>query len=150
MTDHHDETDVLDVLRKVFDTTDPPPEHVIAHARGVFAWHGIDAELAELVYDSDTLTATQVRGADAARQVTFRAPGLEIEVEVLSERSRLIIGQLVPAQDATIELRHGDQVHSTTADGLGRFSFEGVPSGAIKLTVVTASGARIQTEGLTI
>jgi hypothetical protein len=135
----------------MFEAVDPPPEHVTAHAREAFAWHGIDAELAELVYDSDAAPATAgVRGAADARQMTFRTPGLEIEVEVESEHARIVIGQLVPAQPAEIELRQESRTVRAEADTLGRFSFDGITPGAIKLTVVTESGARIQTEGLAI
>jgi hypothetical protein len=147
----HDERELLDTLRHVLEVVDAPPAHVIANAREAFTWHGVDAELAELVYDSATETAAvAVRSTEASRQVTFRAPGLEIEVEVVSERARIIIGQLVPAQTASIELHEGDSVRTTEADALGRFTFDGVTPGAIKLTVVTAAGATVQTEGLTI
>lgn len=150
MTDDIDR-DLLDTLQHVLELVDAPPEHVVAGAREAFTWHGVDAELAELVYDSVTEEAPlAVRAADVARQVTFRAPGLEIEVEVVSERTRIVIGQLVPAQSASVELRHGETVRTADADALGRFSFDQVPPGAIKLTVATASGATVQTEGLTI
>lgn len=150
MTDH-DERELLDALRRVLEVVDAPPAHVIANAREAFTWHGVDAELAELVYDSATeTTPVEVRSAEASRQVTFRAPGLEIEVEVVSERVRIVIGQLVPAQAAAIELHQGDAVRTTEADVLGRFTFDDVTPGAIKLTVVTAAGATVQTEGLTI
>jgi hypothetical protein len=150
VTDDTERT-ILEALQRVLETVDPPPDHVIANAREAFTWHGIDAELAELVYDSATEPApVAVRTAEAARQVTFRAPGLEIEVEVVSERARIVIGQLIPAQTATVELRRDDETRETTADTLGRFTFTGVTPGAIMLTVVTSSGVVVQTEGLTI
>lgn len=149
--DQVNESDLLQTLQRMFDAVDPPPAHVLAHARDAFAWHGIDAELAELVYDSAaTAVPTGVRGGHDARQMTFRTPGLEIEIEVTSERARIVIGQLVPAQTAVIELRQDGHTLRTEADALGRFSFEGIAPGAIKLTVVTDSGACVQTEGLTI
>lgn len=149
MADHTDDA-VLDALQHVLETVDGPPAHVLEQARGALAWRGIDAELAELVFDSDTAALSGVRGGDAARQITFQAPGLEIEVEVVSERVRTVLGQLVPAQQADVELRHGDRTASATTDVLGRFTFEGIAPGPVKLTVVTASGTRVQTEGLTI
>lgn len=143
--------DVLDALRRALDAVDAPPPHVVANARDAYLWHDIDAELAELVYDSATAArAVGVRSAEAARQVTFRAPGLEIEVEVVSEQARVVVGQLVPPQPAIIELRQGKHTVRVDADPLGRFTFDDVVPGAVKLTVRTASGARIHTEGLTI
>ncbi len=149
MADHTDD-EVLDALEHALAIIDPTPTHVLEQARAALAWHGIDAELAELVFDSDTASLSGVRGGEAARQITFHAPGLEIEVEVVSERARTVLGQLVPAQDAHVELRNTEQVLRTTTDVLGRFTFENVAPGAVKLTVETGDGARVQTEGLTI
>lgn len=142
--------DILDTLRRALHVVDAPPSHVISNARDAYLWHGIDAELAELVYDSATAAMTGVRASEATRQVTFRAPGLEIEVEVVSERARIVVGQLVPPQPATVELRQADSTTRVETDPLGRFTFDGVAPGAVKLTVRTADGARIHTEGLAI
>lgn len=142
------ETDLLAAVERALFSVDPPPEHVIAHAKAAQTWQSIDAELAELVYDSTTSDAVAVRGS--TREVTFRAPGVEVEVMVLSERHRSLVGQVVPAQQAVVELRHRDAATSTTTDRLGRFSFERLPPGPIKLVVVTDTGMRVQTEGLVI
>ena len=50
-----------------------PFPSVLAAARGSFTWRTIDAELAELAYDSalDTERLTAVRSADTARLLTF-------------------------------------------------------------------------------
>lgn len=143
--------ELIGILREVFDAVDAPPAHVVAQARDAYLWHNVDVELAELVFDSAATSGSSgVRAAEAPRHVTFRAPGLEIEVEVVSERTRIVIGQLVPAQEATIELLHSGRRDETTADALGRFSFDDVAAGPIKLSVVTASGATVQTEGLVV
>lgn len=147
MTEYTD-AELLAALGRVFAHRDPPPDHVVAHAKDALTWQSLDADLAELVYDSKAQDAVLVRGD--TREVTFRAPGIEVEVMVLSERERSLIGQVVPAQTADIELRHGDATAVTRADALGRFTFERVSSGPIKLVVVTDSGARVQTEGLVI
>lgn len=149
MADHTDD-ELLDALQHTLELLDPTPDHVIEQARAALAWHGIDAELAELVFDSDTAALSGVRGGEAARQITFHAPGLEIEVEIVSERVRTVLGQLVPAQHADVEVRHTAGSLGTATDALGRFTFEGIHAGPIKLTVVTSTGTRVQTEGLTI
>ena len=146
----HDDAELLAALGQVFERIDPPPEHVIASARDVFTWRSLDAELAELVYDSMAQDATLVRGSDTTREVTFRAPGIEVEVMVVSEHHRSLVGQVVPAQEAGVELLHRAGTATTTTDALGRFTFDRVPPGAVKLVVVTASGMRVQTEGLVI
>lgn len=148
MTDH-DDAELLAALGHVFDLIDPPPAHVIANARDAFVWQSIDAALAELVYDSKAQDDMLVRGAET-REVTFRAPGIEVEVMVVSELHRSLVGQVVPAQETEIELLHGDGRATTRTDALGRFTFVRVAPGPIKLVVVTASGMRVQTEGLII
>lgn len=149
MAEHSDDQ-VLAALQHVLETVDPTPAHVLEQARGALAWRGVDAELAKLVFDSSTAALAGVRGGEAARQITFQAPGLEIEVEVVSERSRTVLGQLVPAQHAEVELRNARQTLRMRTDALGRFTFDAVAPGPVKLTVATGGGARVQTEGLTI
>lgn len=144
----HTEEELLEALGRALSQIDPLPEHVAEYARAARTWQSLDAELAELVHDSTAPGVTAVRGA--TREVTFRAPGVEIEVMVLSERHRSLVGQVVPAQQATVELRNRDSTAPTTTDALGRFRFERVPAGPIKLMVRTDSGAQVQTEGLVI
>ena len=148
MTEHTDD-EILEALAHALAALDPPPAHVIAGAREALTWHAVDAELAQLVYDSQAEQGTAaVRGE--VREVTFRAPGIEVEVMVTADRQRTLLGQIVPAQVADIELRHGDDHVSAHADTLGRFRFERVASGPVKLTVATSTGIRVQTEGLVI
>ena len=144
-----DDAQLLAALGRAFDAVDPPPEQVLEQARNAFVWQSIDAELAELVYDSETSGDMAVRGSDT-REVTFRAPGIEVEVMVVSEHHRSLIGQVVPAQEAAVELLHGGGAVSSRTDALGRFTFDRVAAGAVKLVVVTTTGTRVQTEGLVI
>lgn len=147
MTEHTD-AELLEALGRVFAYLDPPPDRVIANAKDALTWQSLDAELAELVYDSKAQDTVLVRGD--TREVTFRAPGIEVEVMVLSERHRSLVGQVIPAQEADVELRHDGAMATVRTDALGRFAFERVSRGPIKLVVVTDSGARVQTEGLVI
>ncbi|MGH9132442.1 MAG: carboxypeptidase-like regulatory domain-containing protein [Ilumatobacteraceae bacterium] len=121
---------------------DPVPEHVLAGARAAFTWRTIDAELAELVFDSAT-ELTGVRSEDTARQVTFQAPGVEIEVMVIDNGGRRIVGQLVPPTEATVELANGDTVAETQTDTLGRFTFNEVRPGPVRLSVLGSSGQHL-------
>lgn len=147
MTEYTD-AELLEALGRVLARIDPPPDQVIAHAKGALTWQSLDAELAELVYDSKAQDTMLVRGD--TREVTFRAPGIEVEVMVLSEHHRSLVGQIVPAQEADIELRHGDTTAVTRTDTLGRFTFEQVSAGPVKLVVAADSGVRVQTEGLVL
>jgi len=146
MTRNDDE--LLELLGRALRVADPVPEHVMEAARAASTWRTIDQELAELVFDSATELAG-VRSEDTARQLTFRAPGVEIEVMMVDESSRRIVGQLVPPQAATVRLAGGDREIEQEADRLGRFAFDGVPPGPVRLSVVI-DGARVVTTEWTL
>lgn len=144
-TTHDPDDRLLDELSSALDATDPVPDRFVAAAKESFTWRTIDIELAELVFDSAEAELAGVRGSDSTRQVTFQAPGFEIEVAIISDGSRRLVGQVVPAQVGTVELRFGDQSMTTEADTLGRFSFEDVPLGPISLRLEIGDGAVVQT-----
>lgn len=120
---------------------DPVPDRVIAGAKAAWTWRTIDEELAELVFDSAT-ELMGVRSEDTARQLTFRAPGVEIAVMVIDEAARRIVGQLIPPSAFTVRLSSGDRTMEEVTDRLGRFTFEPVPPGPVRISVVGADGGR--------
>lgn len=144
------EEELQNLLEKALEVADPVPDHVTEAAKAAYTWRTIDAELAELVYDSEGQEPVGVRGGDATRQVTFRAPGIEVEIMVIAEGRRRLVGQLVPPQEATVELRHGETVHDTATDRLGRFGFDSVPTGPVQVAVTTADGGRIVTDWMVV
>lgn len=144
-TTHEPDDRLIDELASALDATDPVPERFIEAAKESFTWKTIDIELAELVFDSAESELVGVRGVDATRQVTFQAPGFEIEVAIISDGTRRLVGQVVPAHEGTVELHFGEQSVSTASDNLGRFSFEDVPLGPISLRIELADGAVVQT-----
>jgi hypothetical protein len=150
MTDHDrppdPDDDVLqELLTVALRQGDPVPRHVIAAARGAWTWRTIDQELADLVFDSAT-ELTGVRDREGARQLTFRAPGLEIEVMVADPASRRLVGQLVPASAAIVRLEGTEGVLEQVADRFGRFTFDGAPAGPVRLSVAAPDGATVTTD----
>ena len=99
--------DLLELVGRALRAAEPVPDRVLDGARAAWTWRTIDEELAELVFDS-AAELTGVRSEDTARQLTFRAPGMEIEVMVIDEASRRIVGQLVPPGEFTVQLPVGD------------------------------------------
>ena len=78
--------------------------------------------------------APVVRGGPEWRQLSFRASGLTIELEITGGGDyRRLMGQLIPRQSAVVDVRHGQGVTTVEADTLGRFSAEDIPSGQISL-----------------
>ena len=145
--DHHiDDTDpadaaLLDVLGQALRTVDPVPAHVLAAAQGAVAWRTIDQDLADLVFDS-AFELTGVRDPDAARQLTFRSGDVEIELMVVDSATRRLVGQIVPARAATVTLDGTESQVAETSDRFGRFSFDHVQKGPVRLTVAGPAGER--------
>ena len=133
-------------LRRAVAFHDPMPARVLESARASFTWRMIDAELASLVHDSLTSNAEAILVRSStmqARQLTFEASGLALEVEVLPQRDGRcrLLGQLTPSQPAEITVEHASGVVTTPADALGRFLAEGVTSGLFRIRCQLAGEA---------
>ena len=138
--------EMLALVAAMLRAADPPPERVTEGAKAAFTWRTIDAELAELVFDSASDLAG-VRSETGNRQVTFRAPGVEIEVMVIDDDRRRVVGQLIPPGEAEIELVSGDSVRSVRSDAIGRFAVDEIEPGPVRIVVLGAHGQRsVQTE----
>jgi hypothetical protein len=152
MTDRDGARDeqLIEELRAVAARMDGPPPEVEEAARAAFSWRTIDAELAELTYDSllDDRPLAGMRGAGGPQVLSFESPEVTIDVEISvqpGERRRLV-GQLAPPQPASVEIR---TLHGTTpvnADDLGRLLADGLPPGPLSLRCHLASGGVIVTE----
>ena len=134
--------ELLALVGRALRAAEPVPDRVLAGARAAWTWRTIDEELAELVFDS-AAELTGVRSEDTARQLTFRAPGVEIEVMVVDDASRRIVGQLIPPGEFTVQLAIGDQVLEEPTDRLGRFTFEAVAPGPVRISVIDPDGTHV-------
>ena len=146
--------ELLADLRNLFAELDPPDPTLLEQARMAFAWRTIDADLAELAYDSlaDREVLAAVRDAampgTGPRLLGFgtESPGdddgLAVEVEVTTERGRpVLVGQLMPPTPATITVHSfgpaGAPAAVIPADDLGRFRIDPVPAGPVRLRIDT-------------
>jgi hypothetical protein len=130
-----DDDELEQELRQAGQLLDPVPARLMADAVEMFSWRTIDAELAELAFDSaGAQAAAAVRGAEPPRLLTFEAAELSIELELAGTAAeREITGRLIPAQRAGIEIRLGGQRLTATADVLGRFEVTAAGPGPISL-----------------
>jgi hypothetical protein len=139
-----DDDGLFDLLVRSLAITDPVPAPVVAAAIGAETWRTIDAELAELVFDS-ALEATGTRSATAApatREVTFRAGDVEIEL-LVADGPGGIEGQVVPRVGELAELVSQESAfgnRTAPIDELGRFRFDVVPTGPVRLGIRLPSG----------
>jgi hypothetical protein len=127
-----------------------PPSFVDA-AKGAFAWRTIDAELAQLTYDSlagrEAIPMTRSEPA-SIRALTFTSPRLTIELEVAGDS---LIGQVVPPQTATIRLQSQDgQETMLEADQIGCFVIQPAPRGPFRLRCQTGTSVDVLTGWITL
>ena len=119
---------------------EPPPELVEA-GKALYTWRTVDAELAELSFDSLVDAGSTTRAGDGPRLLVFAAGEHTVDVEVLDDPTgRRLIGQLSPPGPAEVRLRTGAEVADTTADDLGRFMLALPPTPAAASLRWTVSG----------
>lgn len=134
--EHAEDDALLAELRALAAEHDPVPAEAVAAARSAIAWRTMDAELAELTADSSVEPELAgVRSTNTPTLLTFDAPGLTVEVEVLTQPdgTRRLLGQLVPVGPGTVEVRHRGGTSSVTADEVGRFAVGDVAAGPFSL-----------------
>ncbi|MEV7970076.1 hypothetical protein AB0O34_29435 [Sphaerisporangium sp. NPDC088356] len=148
--DDADEEDMRleDALRHAAALFDPVPSDLVQAAVEAYTLRTMDAELAALTFDSLAEPAP-VRGGGETRLATFHVLGvtIDIEVTVVGTTGR-VLGQVIPGRPGEIEVR-GRRPATVTADGMGRFVCEGVPTGPFSLRCRFAS-AVVVTEWITI
>jgi hypothetical protein len=147
--------ELMEELRLAGQVVDPVPERVLFAAKSSLAWRTIEAELAEVTYDSafDDERLSLVRGAaTTTRMLTFAVGDLTLDLEVEgSGRERRLIGELAPAQRAVIVIGHAEGTTEVETDDDGRFRTEGIPAGPVSLSVrLAAGGATVQTEWIMV
>lgn len=150
MRNDWDDDRLLATLSLALKARQAVPPWFIETGKNAFAWHNIDAELAELTYDSTRsareLAVTRAEPA-AVRAMTFTSPRLAIELEVTEDS---LLGQVLPAQAATIEVVTGAGViHVAGADEIGCFSIRPIPRGRFRLRC-RAAGLDVLTAWITL
>lgn len=144
-----DETDnaLLAELRALAARGDPIPPEAIAAARSAIAWRTMDAELAQLTSDLTSQNQlAEVRSLRTPTLLTFEAPSLTLEVEVLETGAgRRLLGQLVPPVPGQVEVRHRGGTTTVAADEVGRFRLDDVAAGPVSLRC-SAGSQVVQTD----
>ena len=149
----HGGSDPLDAalraLGEALQAADGPPSDVVSQAKAIFTWRTIDAELAELTFDSivDGELAG-VRGAQAARTVTFETAAVVIDLEIAAAGDGFdLTGTMMPSADATLASQRSDGTETAIAiDDLGRFRVLGAPAGTLRFVVRAGQGTRVVTD----
>jgi hypothetical protein len=151
MAEVFDDEELLAALRQALAERQAVPPEFVEAAKNAFAWHNIDAELAELTYDSsrDAEPARSTRAETASiRALTFTSAHLTIELEVTHDS---LLGQIVPAQPGSgkVQLRDGAET-TVPADEIGRFTIRPMPAGTFRLHCKTSADADALTGWITL
>jgi hypothetical protein len=142
--------ELLEALRQAVGARESVPAEFVTAGKNAFAWHNIDAELAQLTYDSTVGTEHAPVRSEAAwiRALTFTSTRLTIELEVTEDS---VLGQIVPAQSASIEVQTGaGTVDTISTDDIGCFSIRPIPPGQFRLRCRNASGSEVRTGWVTL
>jgi hypothetical protein len=133
------------------------PASMVDAGKAAFAWHGVDAELAELRYDSavgapDAGYAAATRATEnrpdtgTLRTLTFAAERLTVELDITADA---ILGQLIPAGAGRAELRTGDTTKTVEIDEDGWFTIRPIPTTQFRLRCTTQDGQAALTPWIT-
>ncbi len=151
MPEVYDDEELLAALRQALTERQAVPPEFVEAAKNAFAWHNIDAELAELTYDSsrDAEPTSRTRAETASiRALTFTSAHLTLELEVTHDS---LLGQIVPAQPGSIKVQLRDGAESTVpADEIGRFTIRPMPAGTFRLHCKTSADADALTNWITL
>lgn len=145
MSDNMNQEDrqLISQLRDSLGQADPVPSDVTDFAKAAFTWRSIDAELAEMAYDSSTEDLPAgVRSTATARMLTFEVGRWTIDVEY-NEATRRLIGHVDPGQRLAIELHFAGGAVGIYSDAHGRFDFDDVLPGPISLVIRTSGDLEV-------
>ena len=146
MRDDWDDERLLVALGEAMKARQAVPSWFVETGKNAYAWHNIDAELAQLTYDSneDRRETAVVRSETASvRSLTFTSAHLTMELEV-AESSAL--GQIIPPRSGTLEIHtKAGAITTTEIDEIGCFAVDPIPDSPFRLRCRTADGADVLT-----
>jgi hypothetical protein len=142
---------LLAALGEALAAREAVPAWFVEAGKSAYAWHNIDAELAQLTFDSlrDAEVTASTRSESASiRALTFQSARFTIEVEITDDT---LLGQLIPPQGGTAEMQtQAGHIGTTSIDDAGCFVIEPKPDSPFRLRVRTEDQADVVTGWLTI
>ena len=145
-----DDEQLLEALREAIRARQAVPSWFVTTGKNAYAWHNIDAELAQLTYDSqaDTEQLAFVRSETASiRALTFTSARLSLELEVGEDS---LLGQVIPPQAGTLKTYTKAGLTTSPVDESGYFAVEPIPASPFRLRFRTTGGADVVTGWITL
>jgi hypothetical protein len=140
-----DDDQLLAALSEAMRARQVVPSWFAETGRNAFAWHDIDAELAQLTNDSqnERRAPAAVRSETASiRAITFTAARLRVELEI-TEGS--VLGQVIPSRAGILEIHTKAGIRTAEVDEIGCFAVNPIPATPFRLRYRTADGADVLT-----
>ena len=145
-----DDEELLAALHDAIRARDAVPAWFVEAGKNAYLWHNIDAELAQLTYDSlgdDRVTAATRSETASIRALTFTSAQLSIELEVTDDS---LLGQIIPPGARTLEIDTTAGTTITTVDEIGFFAVEPKPDKSFRLRCRIRDGADVMTRWITL
>ena len=151
MRDDWDDERLLVALGEAIKESQAVPAWFVQTGKNAYAWHNIDAELAQLTYDSSTdmKRTAAVRSETASiRALTFTSAHLSMELEVTED---CLLGQVIPPWAGTLEIHtRAGEISTTEVDEIGCFAVDPIPPSPFRLRCRTSGGTDVLTGWITI
>jgi hypothetical protein len=150
MLEGWDDEQLLTALGEAIKARDAVPSWFVQTGKNAYAWHNVDAELAQLTYDSRTdADEMAVARSETAtiRALTFTSAHLSIELEVANGS---LFGQVVPPQAGTLEAHTKSGMTTSPVDEAGFFALEPIPASPFLLLFRATDGASVMTGWITL
>jgi hypothetical protein len=149
--DNWDDERLLPALKESLRARRAVPPEFIEAGKNAYTWHNIDAELAQLTYDStrDLDNVPSLRSETASiRALTFTSAHLTIELEVSDDS---LLGQAIPAREGTVEIHsRAGAITTIPVDRSGSFAIRPIPASPFRLRCHTAEGTDVLTGWITL
>jgi len=145
-----DDDELLEALGEALRAREQVPEWFVETGKNAYAWHNIDAELAQLTYDSsrDRDAVSAMRSETASiRALTFTSAQLSVELEVTTGS---LVGQIIPPRAGTLEVHTTAGVASSLMDEIGCFAVTPIPNSPFRLRCRTEDGTDVLTGWITL
>lgn len=126
---------LLKMIGQMLQLTDPIPQDAVQTAELFGDLHNLDAELANLTFDSyaDAAAVVVRAGADGRRVIVCESAEIRIDVELIDDGD-VAIGQIDPGQGAVVVAEGLNGQLTTTCDQRGRFQMS-LPAGIVRFCV---------------
>lgn len=149
-TASNEDQDLLQKLREGLEASDAVPSDVTAFAKASFEWRNIDAELAQLEFDSvDEDLPAGVRSSATARMISFQAGQWMLDLEY-DETTQTLMGHISPTVSYHVELHLPGARFSVESDEHGRFQASEVTPGPVSLVLRMDDGQVVKTQWIVL